>query len=127
MLPSIKNKIKSIRELRNYTQEYMAQRLGMTQAGYSKIETGKTDLSYANLQKIAHILEVRIEDIIRFDSQRYFNNYHNTKDSFNRNTNTSNSSNTEKNLYEDKILLLEKLLKKTDSELKRYQEKYGVL
>ncbi|WP_229215982.1 helix-turn-helix domain-containing protein [Dyadobacter frigoris] len=30
----IGEKIKKIRELKNYTQEYMAQKLEMTQAGY---------------------------------------------------------------------------------------------
>lgn len=31
-------KIKKIRELRNYTQEYMAEQLGMSQTGYGNIE-----------------------------------------------------------------------------------------
>lgn len=34
----INQNVKSIRELKNYTQEYMSEQLGMTQAGYSKIE-----------------------------------------------------------------------------------------
>ncbi len=55
MNASIKNKIKSIRELKNYTQEYMADQLGVTQAGYSKIEKGKTILSFAKLVEIARI------------------------------------------------------------------------
>ncbi|WP_309281651.1 helix-turn-helix transcriptional regulator, partial [Fluviicola sp.] len=32
-------KIKKLRELKNFTQEYMANRLEMTQPSYSKIET----------------------------------------------------------------------------------------
>ena len=79
MTSSIKNKIKSIRELKNYTQEYMADQLGVTQAGYSKIEKGKTILSFVKLVEISKILEVSVEDIISFDSQRYFNNFNKVK------------------------------------------------
>ena len=67
MAATIKNKIKNIRELKNYTQEYMAERLGVTQAGYSKIEKGKTSLSYEKLVEIGRILDVSVEDIISFD------------------------------------------------------------
>lgn len=33
-------KIKSIRELKNLTQEYMAEKLDISQAAYSKLEKG---------------------------------------------------------------------------------------
>lgn len=126
MATTIKNKIKNIRELKNYTQEYMAEKLGVTQAGYSKIEKGKTSLSYEKLVEIGRILDVSVEDIISFDYDRYFN-------SFNRITGNNNGSiliNTEntstiKELYEDKIKLLEKLLSRTEIELGRYKDKYG--
>ncbi|MEZ0130309.1 helix-turn-helix transcriptional regulator [Flavobacterium sp. LBUM151] len=42
----------------------MADQLGVTQAGYSKIEKGKTVLSYIKLVEIARILDVSVEDII---------------------------------------------------------------
>ncbi len=41
---TIGEKIKKIRELKNYTQEYMAAQIGITQAGYSKIERGESDV-----------------------------------------------------------------------------------
>ncbi|MEN2413118.1 helix-turn-helix transcriptional regulator [Flavobacterium mesophilum] len=129
MATSIKNKIKSIRELKNYTQEYMAEQLGVTQAGYSKIEKGKTVLSYVKLVEIARILEVSVEDILSFDSERYFNNFNKVIGNNNGSIliNTEENSATLKILYEDKIKLLEKLLEKTEAELERYKEKYGPL
>ena len=57
MWSSIINNIKNIRELKNYTQEYMASQLGLTQSGYNKIEKGKTILGHNRLIKIAEILE----------------------------------------------------------------------
>lgn len=126
MTSSIKNKIKSIRELKNYTQEYMADQLGVTQAGYSKIEKGKTILSYVKLVEIARILEVSVEDVISFDSQRYFNSFNKVRGNNNGSIQiNSDNSATLKVLYEDKIKLLEKLLSKTEEELSRYKEKYG--
>lgn len=129
MTSSIKNKIKSIRELKNYTQEYMADQLGVTQAGYSKIEKGKTTLSYVKLVEIARILEVSVEDVISFDSQRYFNSFNTVRGDNNGSIqfNSDNNAATLKVLYEDKIRLLEKLLTKTEEELCRYKDKFGQL
>ncbi|MCV9927906.1 helix-turn-helix transcriptional regulator [Flavobacterium sp. LS1R49] len=124
MAPSIKNQIKSIRELKNYTQEYMANQLGVTQAGYSKIEKGKTVLTYVKLVEIANILEVSVEDVISFDSQKYFNKI-NRNNNGNILSSTDNNSTALKKLYEDKIMLLEKLLERTEVELNRYKEKFG--
>jgi transcriptional regulator with XRE-family HTH domain len=41
---SIGAKIKNLRELRNYTQAYMADQLNMSVNGYSKIEREETDV-----------------------------------------------------------------------------------
>ena len=41
----IGNKIKNIRELKNLTQEYLAEKLDISQAAYSKMEKGDTKIS----------------------------------------------------------------------------------
>jgi len=51
-------KIRKARELRNYSQEYVAFKIGISQASYSKIEAGQTKLELKRLQEIAIILEV---------------------------------------------------------------------
>lgn len=128
MTASIKNKIRIIRELKNYTQEYVAEQLGITQANYSKIEKGKTSLTYAKLEEIANILEVSVEDIITFDSQRSFSSFNplNGKKNEAIIMNCENHNDL-KNLYEDKIALLEKLLCRTEQELERYKSIFGPL
>lgn len=57
-------KIKVIRELRNYSQEYMANQLGIKQNSYSKIELNQTKLTAEMLQKIADVLGVSPMDIM---------------------------------------------------------------
>ncbi|MBX7262842.1 MAG: helix-turn-helix domain-containing protein, partial [Chitinophagaceae bacterium] len=49
------NKIKIIREIKNYTQEYMASELNISQNAYSRIELNKTKLTTALAEKIADI------------------------------------------------------------------------
>ncbi|PBJ15904.1 helix-turn-helix domain-containing protein [Flavobacterium sp. ACN6] len=122
---SIGNKIKSIRELKNYTQEYMADQLGITQAGYSKIEKGKTSVSFEKLQKLSLILDLPVENIINFESQKYFNP--NNKSEKEQSLKTDSRLELVKRLYEDKIILLEKLLGNTDRELQIYKQKFGLL
>ena len=131
MNKAVLEKIKNIREIKNLTQEYMAEQLGITQAGYSKIENGTTLLTLKKLIEISKILVVDVEDILRFDVQNYFNN----KNSVGGNNSgrviihskTGETSDAVKELYEDKIMLLEKLLSNTEVELARYKRKYGEL
>lgn len=123
-MQTIPKKIKNIRELRNFTQEYMAQQLGMTQAGYSRIESGKTDVSLSQLNKIAEVLEVSLEDLLTFDNQKFFNSFNNVKDSINGFSIKIDSAEIKK-LYEDKICLLEKLLKTNEEQLERYKDRFG--
>lgn len=122
---NISDNIRKIRELRNFTQDYMATQLEMTQAGYSKIESGQTDITYSKIVEISKILEVTPEELIAFDGQKYFNSFNNVKGSNNGSVIITLKSEEIKNLYEEKINLLNKLLGNTEAELKRYKDKFG--
>lgn len=125
----IGTKIKNIRELKNLTQEFVAERLDISQAAYSKLENGETKISDEKLVQIADVLEVKPEDIKNFDSQKYFNSVGNVDGDNNYNGIYIGESDTEliKKLYEDKISLLEELLKQKNKKLEKYQSKYGEL
>ena len=56
--------IKAIRQKKGIGQEVMAERLDMTQAGYAFWESGKRELSYNNLLRIAKILGYEGNDVI---------------------------------------------------------------
>jgi len=126
-MKNIEEKIRNVRELKNFTQEYMAEKLGITQAGYSKIESGATKLSYTKLAEISKILGVEVEELLAFDSQKYFNSFNNVKGSNNGSVTIKVEDGDIKKLFEDKISLLEKLLNRTEKELNSYRERYGEL
>jgi transcriptional regulator with XRE-family HTH domain len=57
-------KIRMIRELRGYSQENIAAKLGITQATYSRIENNQAKLDTATLEKLAKELGVTPVDIL---------------------------------------------------------------
>ncbi len=57
-------KIRSMREQCNWTQEDMAEKLNMSISGYSKIERGETKVNIQRLQQIAEVLNINIFDLI---------------------------------------------------------------
>jgi transcriptional regulator with XRE-family HTH domain len=70
----IGQRIKKMRELRNMTQEHMAEKLETTQQNYSRWEKGDIELTVLRLEQIAKILDVRPEDFFSFDEKVVFNN-----------------------------------------------------
>ncbi len=57
------NKIRQLRNLKGYSQEYMSVKLDIEQSSYSRIETEQQKLTSEMLEKIAKILEVSVADI----------------------------------------------------------------
>ena len=57
-------KIRMIRELRDFSQEYDADQLGIKQNSYSKIENNQSKLTVDMLQKLAKVLDVSLMDIM---------------------------------------------------------------
>lgn len=71
---NVGDNIKKMRELKNYTQEYMAQRLNLSKTAYGNIERGETDLTLSRLQNIAEIFETTTDKILTFDDKKLFSN-----------------------------------------------------
>jgi transcriptional regulator with XRE-family HTH domain len=61
---TIVSNIRKIREFRNYTQDYLAAKLQISQNAYSKIELGYSSITLSRLISVAEILEVDLADII---------------------------------------------------------------
>ena len=66
---NIGNRLRKLRELRNYTQSYMSIQLEISLSAYSKIERDETEISLKRLQQIAEILNISVIGILHFDEQ----------------------------------------------------------
>ena len=71
-------KIRQLRELKGFTQEYMAEQLAMSQRAYSKLERNETKLDWDKISDIANLLEIEPIDLINFDDSLIFNNCSNS-------------------------------------------------
>ena len=67
-MKAIAANIRGKREYRNFTQEYLALKLNISQNAYSKIELGYTKITVERLFQIADILEMDILDFINIDT-----------------------------------------------------------
>jgi transcriptional regulator with XRE-family HTH domain len=63
-IKAIAANIRHKREYRNYTQEYLALKLSISQNAYSKIELGYTKITVERLFQIADILEFDVAELI---------------------------------------------------------------
>ena len=73
-MENIGMKIRKLRELRNYTQEYMALNLNITQTAYCKIEKEESRLTISRLKEIYAVLEVELLQILTFDERLFIPN-----------------------------------------------------
>ncbi|MBB2146525.1 helix-turn-helix domain-containing protein [Pedobacter sp. LMG 31464] len=63
--------IRKVREFRNYTQDYLAAKLEISQNAYSKIELGYTKITLDRLFHIALILEVEVTQLLYFNQDKF--------------------------------------------------------
>ena len=73
MILQPEQKLKQIRELKNLSQEYIANQLGLSVRAYSKIETGETQLTINRLNEISRIMCVDPIEVLGFDDKNIFN------------------------------------------------------
>ncbi|TGE15304.1 helix-turn-helix domain-containing protein [Hymenobacter elongatus] len=62
-------KVRKLREIHGYPQEYVAFQLGISQAAYSKKESGRTQLSLLCLTKLAELYQLSLTDFISLSAQ----------------------------------------------------------
>lgn len=73
----ISKNIRKYRELKGYSQEYMAHELDITQASYAKIENNTTKINVERLFAIAKVLEMDAGEILELNKQTIFNQNNN--------------------------------------------------
>ena len=66
---SVNNKIRALRELNNWSQEDMAERLNMSKSSYSRLERDESRLDLAKLEKLAAVFKIDIGELVASDGK----------------------------------------------------------
>lgn len=105
---TISKNIRKYRELKGFSQEYMANQLDINQASYAKIESSSTKLTVERLFAISKLLETEVTELLDVKTQTVFNVYDN-----------ENAVGQQKvqNLYQDNKDVYEKLLQSKDEQI----------
>ena len=114
----IGNSIREIREKKKWSQEYVAELMGMSVNGYGKIERNEVDINVEKLQQLAQVLDAKIEEF--FKEGMSFNNYTGDNNTY-FSTIYQQSTKIEK-LYEEQIVLLKDKIEKLEAELAGYKK-----
>jgi len=62
-------KMRKLREIYGYSQEYVAFEMGISQAAYSKKENGQTRLTFECLEKLSKIYRFSFMELISLPAQ----------------------------------------------------------
>ncbi len=103
--------------LRGFSQEYMADKLGIEQSKYSRIETNQQKLTADMLEHISKVLGVTIADITSNEPVIIQNNASNQGTQIGHN----------ENFYADQKELYEKMVAAKDKEIERLSKQLETL
>lgn len=62
--------LKFYREKRNFSQDFMAEHIGITQPLYNKIENGSREMTVNTLVKVAEILGISMDSLFAVDEDK---------------------------------------------------------
>jgi transcriptional regulator with XRE-family HTH domain len=99
-------KLKILREINNYTQEYVARILDISQNAYSLIEKGTTKITLDRIEVLAELYKTSPSELISINDNFYHNPNAAADDGHHSNIPPSLSS-FEKRMYEQTISRLE--------------------
>lgn len=73
---SVNEKIRVMREINQWSQEEMAEKMGLSTTGYAKIERGQTKLNIDKLLQIANIFQCNASELLPNEpiSPKWYNN-----------------------------------------------------
>lgn len=66
---AISDKIRALRELNNWSQEDMAERMNISKSSYSRLERDESKLDLSKLEKLAAIFKIDIAELITSDGK----------------------------------------------------------
>ena len=66
---SVNEKIRKIREAKDWSQEQMAEKLNMSLNGYAKIERGESKIYLDKLEQIAKVFDIDVVELMQSDGK----------------------------------------------------------
>ncbi len=84
--------IRFMRLYKDWTQETMANKLGISTLSYAKIERGETDINLSRLQQISEVMEIDLAQLFGLNEKNVFYITSNNTTT----TTTSNDNNTQR-------------------------------
>ena len=125
---NVNEKIRMLRELNHWSQEEMAERLGMSHNGYAKIERGETKLYLEKLNQIAQVFNIDLSELVANHDKSIFFFLHGT---CNQAVNYYGSGNHDEIAQIEKLKLIighkDELIAQKDKELAAQQEIIALL
>lgn len=103
----IGEKLRHYRELRNLSQQHLADAMGISQPHYSRIEKG-ADITFSQMEKAAKEMDISVKDLVTFDTAQYFNKVDNSQIGYN----------VYHNSLSDEIKDIKRRLEKLENEMK---------
>ena len=112
----IAKNIKKYRELKGFSQEYMAHQLSVNQSTYAKMENSSTKITIDKLFSVAKLLETDVSEILDLKNQTIFNQTDNE---------TANAFGKVEHYYQENKEVYQELLKAKDEQIKLLKELLG--
>ena len=116
MNDTIAKNIRKYREIKGYSQEYVAHQLNINQASYAKLENNSTKITIDRLFSIAKLLETEISEILDLKNQTIFNQTDNE---------TANAFGKVEHYYQENKEVYQELLKAKDEQIAILKELLG--
>ncbi len=105
MLTKPYERIKVFRTFRGWTQEKMAEKLGMSVIGYGNIERGDTDATLSKLEEIAKVLGIELHELFNSQGKVIINLGENSINVGDNNQNTQAQKELEHELEKSRLIV----------------------
>ena len=125
---SVNEKVRLFRELNQWSQEEMAERMNMSVAGYAKIERGETNISLHKLKQIASVLQIDLLDLVStHDSGVILVGGENNQNHFRNNYYGNQAAELEVEKFKLELKHKDELLKQRENELETLRDIVNLL
>lgn len=98
------NNIAVVRRMRNLSQAYVAEQIGVSRPKYINIEKGTSELTVSQLKKLKKVLDADLEDLLGIDTGKFDYKKFLQKDNKNSSVKPMEAEASSLKLFEDKLV-----------------------